>query len=173
MNETGQDINQQEILKMEKAIRSQMEMLIPEMQKMADDYNLAGERSQFRNVLNVAVDPTSDVEITKNFVLYQLGRGKKSAREQESPWRKTRKTGTDKKKFGLALVDAIKNLAVNAKQVVEDMGEDLNTESGKYYLQLAHCRLMQLYLGNLVRYQVYLTFQADEKKRKEREGRNV
>ena len=74
------------------------------------------------------------------------------------------KTGTDKKKFGLALVDAIKNLAVNAKQVVEDMGEDLNTESGKYYLQLAHCRLMQLYLGNLVRYQVYLTFEKESEK---------
>ena len=142
MIETGQDIDQQTILKMEKAIRSQMETLIPSMQKMARDYNLAGDKSPYRNVLNVAVDPASDVEVTKNFILYQLGRD-----QRDSPWGKPDKKG---KKFGLALVEIISGLGGNAKEVVEAMGEDLNTELGKHWIKRAHRRLMQLYLGNLV-----------------------
>ena len=158
MSQTKQDNNQQTILKMEKSICSQMEILIPEMQQIAKEYNLAGERSPFRNVLNVAVDPASDVEVTKNYILYQLGRGKKHGRDQESPWRKM---GKENKSFGLTLVDIIKGLDSNAKQVVEKIGKDPNTDSGKFWLQLAHRRLMQLYLGNLVRFQVYLTFEKE------------
>lgn len=155
MIEIGQDIDQQTILKMEKAILSQMETLIPSMQKMADDYNLAGDKSPYRNVLNVAVDPASDVEVTKNFILYQLGRD-----QRDAPWGKQGKKG--KKKFGLVLVEIISGLGGNAKKVVAAMGEDLNTELDKHWIKRAHRRLMQLYLGNLIRYQVYLTFQAKE-----------
>ena len=161
MSQTEQVPNQQTILKMEKAICSQMEILIPEMRQVAEEYNLAGERSPFRNVLNVAVDPASDVEVTKNYILYQLGRGKKHGRDQESPWRKM---GKGNKSFGLTLVDTIKGLDDNAKQVVENIGKDPNTDSGKFWLQLAHRRLMQLYLGNLVRFQVYLTFKKESEK---------
>lgn len=150
MSETGQDIDQQTILKMEKAITSQMEVLIPEMQQMAEDFGVAGDKSPYRNVLNVAVDPTSDVEVTKNYILYQLGR------DQKSPWRNTNRQG---EKLGLVLVKAIKNLDVKAKKVVEEMGK--NPEEAKELLQRVHRRLMQLYLGNLVRYQVYLTFKAE------------
>ncbi|RKU14636.1 hypothetical protein C6503_14985 [Candidatus Poribacteria bacterium] len=149
MSQTEKDIDQQTNLKMEKAIRSQMETLIPEMQKMADNYNIAGDKSPYRNVLNVAVDPASDVEVTKNFILYQLGR------DQRSPWRNTDNEG---EKLGLALVDAIKKLDNNAKLVVKNIGR--NPETDKELVQQAHRRLMQLYLGNLVRYQVYLTFKA-------------
>ena len=158
MSQTEHVDSEQSILKMEKAIRSQMETLIPEMQQMAKDHKLAGERAPFRNVLNVAVDPTSDVEVTKNYIRYQLGRGQKYGRE-ESPWRKT---DSDGEKFGLTLVNTISGLNKNAKSVVEDMGEDPNTDSGKYWLERVHRRLMQLYLGHLVRYQVYLTFKESE-----------
>ena len=149
MNQTKKDNDQQTFLKMEKAISFQMEVLIPEMQKMADDYNIAGDKSPYRNVLNVAIDPASDVEVTKNYILYQLGR------DQKSPWRNTNSEG---EKLGLALVDTIKKLDVKAKLVVENIGRD--PEKDKELVQRAHRRLMQLYLGNLVRYQVYLTFQA-------------
>ncbi len=149
MSQTEKNIDQQTNLKMGKAIRTQMETLIPEMQEMADNYNIAGDKSPYRNVLNVAVDPASDVEVTKNFILYQLGR------DQRSPWRKTDNEG---EKLGLALVDAIKKLDNNAKLVVKNIGR--NPETDKELVQQAHRRLMQLYLGNLVRYQVYLTFKA-------------
>ena len=91
MSQTRQVLGQQKILKIEKEIRSRMEILIPKMQEVAKEYNIAGDRSPYRNVLNVAVDSGSDVEVTKNFILYQLGR------DRNSPWRKT---GKNKKKFG-------------------------------------------------------------------------
>ena len=168
MSQTEKDVDQQTNLKMEKAIRSQMETLIPEMQKMADNYNIAGDKSPYRNVLNVAVDPASDVEVTKNYIRYQLGRGQRHGRDTESPWRKT---GSDGGKFGLTLVDTISGLDKNAKLVVKDMGKDPNTDSGKFWLERVHRRLMQLYLGHLVRYQVYLTFEK-EREKKESEGNN-
>lgn len=157
MNQTEQDNDQQTILKMEKAITSQMEELIPEMQQMAEDFGIAGDKSPYRNVLNVAVDPTSDVEVTKNFILYQLGR------DNKSPWRKPNDDG---QKLGLVLVDAIKGLDDRAKQVVEKIGRD--PEIDKKLVQQTHRRLMQLYLGNLVRYQVYLTFKAENSRNRER-----
>ncbi len=157
MNQMKENNDQRTILKMEKAITSQMEKLIPEMQQMAKDFGIAGDKSPYRNVLNVAVDPTSDVEVTKNYILYQLGR------DQKSPWRNTNSQG---EKLGLALVNAIKNLEVKAKQVVEKMGKE--PEKAKELLQRVHRRLMQLYLGNLVRYQVYLTFEAENSRNRER-----
>ena len=164
MSQTGQISDQQKILVMEKEIRLQMETLIPEMQKMADNYNIAGDKSPYRNVLNVAVDPTSDVQVTTNFIRYQLGR------DQNSPWGKT---GNGNKKFGLALVDAISGLGNDAKKVVAAMDEDPNTESGKRWLQEVHRRLMRLYLGNLTRYQVYLTFLDKEQRAQNRRAGNV
>ena len=50
MNQTGQIPEQQKVLLMEREISLQMEKLIPEMQKMARNYNLRSERSPFRNV---------------------------------------------------------------------------------------------------------------------------
>lgn len=164
MSQTEQIFEQRQILKVERAIRLQMETLIPKMQKIADDYDIAGAKSPYRNVLSVAVDPASDVEVTKNFIRYQLGR------DQKSPWRKT---GNGSKKLGLVLVDVISGLGDSAKQVLEAIGGDSNTELGKRQLQEVHRRLMQLYLGNFVRYQVYLTFREDERKSQERKSRNV
>lgn len=155
MNSTERFRDQHKVLLMERAIRARMETLIPDMQKMADNYNIAGDKSPYRNVLNVAVDPASDVEVTQNFIRYQLGR------DQKSPWRKTAGEG---KKFGLALVDVISSLANDAMEIIKEIGEDIETEQGKQRKQEVHCRLMQLYLGNLVRYQVYVTYREDERK---------
>ena len=162
MSQTEQITDQQTILKMEKAISLQMEILIPEMRKMADNYNIAGDKSPYRNVLNVAVDPASDVQVTLNFIRYQLGR------DSKSPWRKTVKGG---KKFGLVLVDVISGLSNDAKEIVIKIGENTETEQGKQRIQEVHRRLMQLYLGNLVRYQVYVNY-LEEEKNLQKKGNN-
>ena len=152
MNETGQVREQQRILLMEQKIGQHMEKLIPEMQKMARNYDLRNERSPFRNVLDVATDPGSGVEVTKNFIRYQLGRS-----GANRIWSNT----FDGKNFAVALVDKIDTLREISKTVVEKMNERLETELDDAWLQRVHQRLMQLYLGNLVRYQVFL---ANEKK---------
>ncbi len=132
---------------MEKEIGLRMEVLIPKMQKMAKDYNLREEHSPFRNVLNVATDAAGGIEVTQNFIRYQLGRS-----GANRIWSST----VGGKKFAVALVEAIEGLRDEAKIVVERMGAHLDTKLDDAWLQRVHVRLMQLYLGNLVRYQVFL-----------------
>ena len=109
MSQTGQVPEQQKILLMEREIGLRMEKLIPEMQKMAEGYNLRNERSPFRNVLNVATEPGSGIEVTKNFIRYQLGRS-----GANRMWSDT----SDGKNFAVALVDEIDGLGKEAEAVV-------------------------------------------------------
>ena len=148
MSQTEQVPNQQKILLMDREIGMQMEKLIPEMQKMARNYDLRNERSPFRNVLDVATDPGSGIEVTKNFIRYQLGRS-----GANRIWSNT----FDGKNFAVALVDKIDALREVSKNIVEKMNKHLKTDLDDAWLQRAHQRLMQLYLGNLVRYQAYLS----------------
>ena len=150
MSQTGQVLDQQKILVMEQEIGIELETLIPNMQKMADNYNLGNvkERSPFRNVLNVAVDPTSGIEVTKNFIRYQLGR--KGANPM---WSNVFKN----KNFAVALVDNIEELGKDSKKIVERMNKRLGIEIDNSWEQRVHQQLMQYYLGNLVRYQSYLS----------------
>ena len=148
MTQTRQDSDQQKILVMEQKISLQMEELIPKMQKMADGYKLQKERSPFRNVLNVATDPASGIEETKNFIRYQLGR-----RGANPMWSYT---SGGKGKFAVALVAEIDELGQVSKTIVKSMSETLKTKIDDSWVRRVHLRLMQLYLGNLVRYQAYL-----------------
>ena len=154
MNETGQVREQQRILLMDQEIGQHMERLIPEMQKMAKNYKLgkASGRSPFRNVLDVATDPGSGIEVTKNFIRYQLGR-----RGANPMWREV----SDDKNFAVALVDEIDALCEVSKTIVGEMNKHFDNLDD-VWLQRIHKQLMQLYLGNLVRYQVYLSKDKEE-----------
>lgn len=149
MSETGKDTTErQNNLKIEREISKQMEKIIPKMQKMAKTYNLRNERSPFRNVLNVATDPGSGIEVTKNYIRYQLGRS-----GANRMWSDTAGGETT---FAVALVEEIESLVTDAAGIIQTIGEDSNTDLGKDRIQEVHLRLMQLYLGNLARYQVFL-----------------
>lgn len=149
MSQTRSVSDQQKILVMEQEISLQMEKLIPDMLKMAKNYELGkvSERSPLRNVLNVATDTASGIEVTKNFIRYQLGRSGAS-----TMWKET----SGGEKFAVALVSEIDKLGEVSKMIVKNMGEDLGTEFDDSWIRRVHLRLMQLYLGNLVRYQAYL-----------------
>ena len=150
MSQRGQFLDQQKILVMEQEISIELETLIPNMRKMADNYKLGEvkERSPFRNVLNVATDPTSGIEVTKNFIRYQLGR--KGANPMWS-------NVFNQKNLAVALVDEIEELGKDSKAIIERMNKRLSIEFDDSWLQRVHRRLMQYYLGNLVRYQSYLS----------------
>ena len=149
MSQTEQaTAEKQKNLKTEREISLQMEKLIPKMQKLAKSYDLRNERSPFRNVLNVATDPGSGIEVTKNYIRYQLGRSGANRIWSDTAGGKT--------SFAVALVKEIEGLGEDAKNIVQSIGEDSTTDSGKDRIQQVHLRLMQLYLGNLARYQVFL-----------------
>ncbi|MCE2401147.1 hypothetical protein J4G08_09700 [Candidatus Poribacteria bacterium] len=147
MNQTDKNTDERQTnLKIERAISLQMEEIIPKMQELADSYNLSNERSPFRNVLNVATDPGSGIEVTKNYIRYQLGR-----RGANRMWQDTADGDTT---FATALVEKIEELSTDAENIVKSI--DSNNPPNKDQIQKVHLRLMQLYLGNLARYQVYL-----------------
>ena len=149
MSQTEQATTEkQKNLKIDRKIGLQMEELIPKMRGLAETYNLRNERAPFRNVLNVATDLGSGIEVTKNYIRYQLGRS--GANRMWSD------TAGGKISFAVALVKEIEALGEDAKNIVESIGEDPTTDSGKDRVQQVHLRLMQLYLGNLARYQVFL-----------------
>ena len=178
MSQTELVEKQRKTLKIEEAIRLRMETLIPKMQEMAKGYNLRSERSPFRNVLNVATNPGGGIEVTKNFILYQLGRTGANPN-----WQNFFKGDTPRfqnKKFAVALVAEINALNEEARTVLTEVGEDPDTDSGKKQLQQVHCRLMQLYLGYLARYQAFLAKEDKGNRgsntgqgRNQRRGRNV
>ena len=148
MSQTEQGTaEKQKNLRIEREISLQMEKLIPKMQKLAESYNLRNERSPFRNVLNVATDPGSGIEVTKNYIRYQLGRS-----GANRMWSDT--TGGDVS-FAVALVKEIEALGKDAEDIVKKIDKDADKDR----IQKVHLRLMQLYLGNLARYQVFLANQ--------------
>lgn len=150
MSQTDKDTTErQNNLKIEREVSLQMENIIPKMQELVKSYKLYDERSPFRNVLNVATDPGSGIEVTKNYIRYQLGR-----RGANEMWKYTTNDGDTK--FAVALVKEIEALSKNAENIVKKIGVDLNSDTGKSQIQKVHLRLLQLYLGNLARYQAYL-----------------
>ena len=147
MSQTEQiTTEKQKNLKIDQKIGLQMETLIPKMQEFADSYDLADvrEKSPFRNVLNVATESGSGIEVTKNYIRYQLGRS-----GANRMWSST--AGRDDS-FAVALVKEIDKLGKDAEDIVKEIDKDRT--------QQVHLRLMQLYLGNLARYQAFL---ANEK----------
>ena len=151
MSKTEQVITEkQENLKIDQKIGKQMETLIPKMLEFADSYDLADvrEKSPFRNVLNVATESGSGVEVTKNYIRYQLGRS-----GANRMWSET--AGRDES-FAVALVKEIDALGKDAEDIVKKISEDPNQDTDKDRSQRVHFRLMQLYLGNLARYQAFL-----------------
>lgn len=149
MSQTDKNTTERQTnLRIERAISMQMEEIIPKMQELADSYNLSNERSPFRNVLNVATDPGSGIEVTKNYIRYQLGR-----RGANRMWQDTAGGDTT---FATVLVKKIEALSTDAEKIVSSIATDQDKEPDKNQIQKVHLRLMQLYLGNLARYQAYL-----------------
>ena len=154
MSQTEQVITEkQKNLRIDQKIGEQMETLIPKMRELADSYNLARvrEKSPFRNVLNVATESASGIEVTKNYIRYQLGRS-----GSNQMWR-DKANGNES--FAVALVREIEALVKDAEDVVQSIYEDPESELDKEDIQRVHLRLTQLYLGNLARYQAFLAYE--------------
>ena len=148
----------QKVLVMEKQIGLQMETTISQkMEKLAERYRLGDvrEKSPFRNVLNVATELGSGVEVTKNFIRYQVGRS-----GANRMWREQR----DNRKFAVALVDDIDALLEDdVAKVIDSMKRILGVDIEESWRQRVHQRLMQLYLGYLARHQAYLAYEQQQK----------
>jgi len=149
-------------------IGSHLDAMIEQIQNLATTYNLKKDRekSPFRNVITVANEPGSSLEVVKNYIRYQVGRSGSS-----KIWKD--------RDFANALVENIQGLQNQVNCILDELREKLTQHApstvifldGKnqevseqksfeyYFDHLAkpkltkklHLQLCQLYLGYLAR----------------------
>ena len=160
-------------LRIDQEIKEQLDDILIKMQKMTKRFDIkqVKERSPFRNVLSVAVEPISSLETIKSFIRYQAAR-----KEASKIWRLEFKPNGENKKeiFANAVVQEISYLSNNLQKIYDSISEDLNTEiqslddnspvrknleslqlylsNNKQYLDKSiHLELAKIYLGYLSR----------------------
>ncbi|MFN6540311.1 MAG: hypothetical protein RM021_028725 [Nostoc sp. EkiNYC01] len=125
---------QQKQLKIQEGIRKAEDQIVIDIQTALDETSYKGlEESQFRNLVRVA-DTTESIEVIKNFLLYQVGRGDKWGKGENSLANRIIKD------INKTLQEKAKTIAKQAKY------DDFNS----VWLQLT-----RLYLGYGARYLVY------------------
>lgn len=149
-------LTEQLALRLEREISNQMDEVIGNKVKpISQKFSIAStdEKSPFRNVLAVATDSSSSLEVIKNYIRYQVGR-----KESSPIW----KTSKDSELFAQAVVNDLQNLSQDAQEIVQRLrraipkGNSLepyledNQNREKIKKEL-HLKLAQLYLGYLAR----------------------
>jgi hypothetical protein len=95
-------LEEQVILKINREMRYQLDEIILRIRELAKKFNIAstGEKSPFRNVMTVAVDQSSSLEVIKTYIRYQVGR-----KDASKIWKKD-------PKFSEAVVEQIDQLSI-------------------------------------------------------------
>lgn len=164
-------VKEQLTLLIERELRYQLDEILQRMQQMAKDFNIGGQgdkRSPLRNLLVTATDRTASLEVIKNYIEYQTARSEDIG--------KILKVSLNGKKFGAALVAALDELEQDANAILNNIESSLkphntsarseqtgdasnanhpvikylNEERSREVIDL-HLKLVQLYLGYLVR----------------------
>lgn len=160
-------IEEKLIFKIEQEISFRMDLILKNMQKMALEFEIseADKKSPFKNVLGVAIETQSSLEIIKTYVRYQVGR------QGSSPiWKKNIKGKT----FATAVVEQIDGLAEDAQVILEKVissstkDNPLIThieENKSELIMKIHLKLTQLYLGYLSREHTALVGNEKAKKK--------
>ena len=150
-------------LKIDREIGIQMDTIIKKVIVLARAYALGEDEkteksanSPFKNVLNVSVEPSSSLEVIKNFIRYQTGR-----KGASKIW--------VKRGFADALVSDLENLSQDVSEILQrievtgEKYESSSEEESKHPLtqyidnnslairRALHLQLVQLYLGYLSR----------------------
>lgn len=149
-------LREQLALRLEREISNQMDDVIGNKVKLiSQEFSIASKdkKSPFRNVLAVATDSISSLEVIKNYIRYQVGR-----KESSPIW----KTSKDSEIFAKAVVNDLQNLSQDAQEIVQRMrrkipkGNSLepyleDNQNREQIKKDIHLKLAQLYLGYLAR----------------------
>jgi hypothetical protein len=149
---SGIDLETQLTLRLDKEIQSQLETIIPQMQGIAQEFEIekADKKSPFRNILSFSLE-TSSLEAIKTQIRYQIGRS-----ESSRVWKIKKPRGV----FAAVIADKLGELIEDAKNVLNRIKDNLEEEDAlKEYIkarealleQNIHLKLTRLYLGYLAR----------------------
>jgi len=142
--------------RIQKAISEQMDNVLEKVSKIAHKFSIEtrDKKSPFRNVLSVATESGSSIEIIKNFIKYQVGRS------GSSPiW----KTKQEKELFATAVISDINSLlTVDTEEILDNLRRNIkknnqlnsfvdNPNNQKELKIKIHLKITQLYLGYLAR----------------------
>lgn len=167
---SGIGLEEQLALKIERELSNQMDDVLFKVQKIAKQFSIQEitEKSPFKNVLVVAVETPTSLEVIKNFIRYQAGR-----KQSSEIWKK-KSPNEPQKRFADEVVNHLNSLAENCKLILDgvesSISEELQLEeittlqkdrlqnlqnymlkNKPALLQSVHLRLVQLYLGYLSR----------------------
>ncbi|HYW19414.1 MAG TPA: hypothetical protein VE956_08900 [Nodularia sp. (in: cyanobacteria)] len=176
------DLEEQLALRINQELSKQLDDVIIKMQSITEKFQIkqVKERSPLKNVLTTATDPTSSVEVIKNYIRYQVGR-----KDASKIWKLEKIEDGKKHLFANAVIEQINDFTTNIENIfneinisidkqlkpfVEECNQDYinpklnqgqrdNLESLKVFLQKnkvnisknIHLKLTQLYLGYLSR----------------------
>ncbi|MDJ0798943.1 MAG: hypothetical protein QNJ51_19340 [Calothrix sp. MO_167.B12] len=156
--ENNNDIFLEEQLefRIQKAMSEQMDNVIDKVIKIAKKFSIANqnEKSPFRNVLSVATESGSSVEVVKNFIKYQVGR-----KGSSDIW----KLKKEQELFAAAVISDIEILLnEDTEEIIEKLRKNIeknnslnsyvdNPSNQKELKRKIHLKLTQLYLGYLAR----------------------
>lgn len=151
-------LEQQLEFKIEKLIAQRMDLILSRIITIGKDFSIktVREKSPFRNVLAVANESGSSIEIIKNYIRYQVGRRGGST---SKIWQQ--KNFKDQKMFAVVVVKQIDELSEDAEAIVKKIRQIQNKGDLHIYLEDSqnrdeltkniHLKLSQLYLGYLAR----------------------
>ncbi|MBE9055745.1 hypothetical protein [Sphaerospermopsis sp. LEGE 08334] len=176
------ELEQQVTLRINQELSKQLDDVITKMQEMAKNFDIkqVKERSPLKNVLTTATDPTSSIEVIKNYIRYQVGR-----KDASKIWKLEKIENGKKEIFAHAVINQIDGLISNINNIFQSIKSSIDKElnpflgendqdcinpkmnnqqrekleSLKEYLQKnessiskhIHLKLTQLYLGYLSR----------------------
>lgn len=142
-------------LRIERQISYQMDAIIEKVNKIAKKFSIASKdkKSPFKNVLAVATDSSSSLEVIKNYLRYQIGR------KDSSPiW----KNLNEQDMFAIALVKELDNLNEDVTNILQKLRRNIpknnplesyltDTQNRERIEKNIHLKIAQLYLGYLAR----------------------
>ncbi len=168
-------VKEQLTLLIEQELRYQLDDILQRMQTLATDFRIdlktdkkgnmqpdkKSERSALRNLLITATDRTASLETIKNYIAYQSARSEDVGATLKNPYSGDETNPYGCNKFSEALIGELDNLRKDAEDIFERIKLRLSPESKlKQYLMPntperdvadLHIKLVQLYLGYLVR----------------------
>lgn len=142
-------------LRIEREISKQMDEIIQKVNRIAKNFSIASQdkKSPFKNVLAVATDSSSSLEVIKNYIRYQVGR------KDSSPiWKEL----NEKEKFAMALVKELDNLNDDVEKILQRLRKAIpksnplesyltDSQNREKIKKNIHLKIAQLYLGYLAR----------------------
>jgi len=142
-------------LRIEREISNQMDEIIKNVNILAKKFSIDSKdkKSPFKNVLAVATDASSSLEVIKNYIRYQVGR------KDASPiW----KSCNEQELFAMALVKELENLNEDVKKILQRLRKAIpksnplesyltDSQNREKIERKIHLKIAQLYLGYLAR----------------------